>query len=90
MNVDTGELMRMREGVSHEEKAQLFAKGFYEVPKNLEEAANKELADNQRAMVNMRRNTPLTAWAKRVKQGRNEKCSCGSGRKYKVCCGKVI
>jgi uncharacterized protein YecA (UPF0149 family) len=21
-------------------------------------------------------------------QGRNEKCSCGSGKKYKACCGK--
>jgi uncharacterized protein YchJ len=21
-------------------------------------------------------------------QGRNEKCACGSGKKYKYCCGK--
>lgn len=25
---------------------------------------------------------------KKVKIGRNEKCPCGSGKKYKVCCGK--
>jgi uncharacterized protein YecA (UPF0149 family) len=24
--------------------------------------------------------------AKRTKQGRNEKCACGSGKKYKHCC----
>ena len=27
---------------------------------------------------------------KKVKKiGRNEKCSCGSGKKYKHCCGKI-
>jgi preprotein translocase subunit SecA len=24
------------------------------------------------------------------KVGRNEPCSCGSGKKYKQCCGKVV
>jgi preprotein translocase subunit SecA len=27
---------------------------------------------------------------RRNKQGRNEKCSCGSGLKYKKCCGRII
>src|SRR5205085_5336881 len=26
--------------------------------------------------------------ARRVKQGRNERCACGSGLKYKRCCGR--
>lgn len=26
---------------------------------------------------------------KRVKVGRNEKCPCGSGKKYKKCCIKI-
>lgn len=30
----------------------------------------------------------LHAGAKPVKIGRNEPCPCGSGRKYKQCCGK--
>ena len=25
-------------------------------------------------------------WRKKVKIGRNDKCSCGSGKKYKKCC----
>jgi len=25
---------------------------------------------------------------KEIKVGRNEKCPCGSGKKYKNCCGK--
>jgi SWIM/SEC-C metal-binding protein len=32
-------------------------------------------------------NTPKTMTAER-KVGRNEPCSCGSGKKYKKCCGK--
>ena len=30
----------------------------------------------------------LTRLNKKVKIGRNDKCSCGSGKKYKQCCGK--
>lgn len=88
MNVDTGELRFLAENLSKEERDKLFAEGFTEVPKNLEEEAMKELLDQQKVFVDMQKDTPLTQWAKRVKQGRNEKCSCGSGKKYKYCCGK--
>jgi len=27
---------------------------------------------------------------RRERQGRNEKCNCGSKKKFKKCCGKVI
>lgn len=29
------------------------------------------------------------AWANRTKVGRNEPCPCGSGKKYKNCCGRL-
>jgi uncharacterized protein YecA (UPF0149 family) len=32
------------------------------------------------------RNVPK--YARKKEQGRNEKCNCGSGLKYKKCCGK--
>ena len=32
------------------------------------------------------RNVPQ--YADKKEQGRNEKCNCGSGLKYKKCCGK--
>lgn len=32
--------------------------------------------------------TPQTVKRKDVKVGRNDPCPCGSGRKYKKCCGK--
>lgn len=32
------------------------------------------------------RNVPQ--YARKKEQGRNEKCKCGSGKKYKHCCGK--
>jgi uncharacterized protein YecA (UPF0149 family) len=32
------------------------------------------------------RNVP--EYARKKEQGRNEKCNCGSGLKYKKCCGK--
>jgi hypothetical protein len=31
---------------------------------------------------------PITASTSRKKQGRNERCNCGSGKKYKRCCGR--
>jgi uncharacterized protein YecA (UPF0149 family) len=88
MNVDTGELRRIASHLSVEERDELLEDGFTEVPENLEKEAMKALAGKESVMVDMKKKTPLTAWAKRVKQGRNEKCSCGSGKKYKNCCGK--
>ncbi|MDR0404390.1 MAG: SEC-C domain-containing protein, partial [Oscillospiraceae bacterium] len=31
--------------------------------------------------------TPSNFIKRRKKQGRNEQCQCGSGKKYKKCCG---
>ena len=87
MNVDTGALRRITD-MSPEERERLFGEGFVEVPRDFEEEAMRTLAGRESVMVNMKKKTPLAAWAKRVKQGRNEKCSCGSGKKYKNCCGK--
>ena len=89
MNVNTGELRRLMD-LSEEEKNQLIADGCTEVPQKLEEEAMRALAGKQSVMVDMKKKTPLTAWAKRVKQGRNEKCACGSGKKYKYCCGREV
>ncbi len=37
-----------------------------------------------------RRTVPTVMPAKSVKIGRNEPCPCGSGKKYKKCCAKVV
>ncbi|WP_249030796.1 SEC-C metal-binding domain-containing protein [Roseinatronobacter thiooxidans] len=31
---------------------------------------------------------PGSPYAAPKKQGRNDPCACGSGRKYKMCCGQ--
>jgi uncharacterized protein YchJ len=90
MNVDTGELRRMNDiGEAFEKAFSDISKkeGFTQVPQELEEEAMRELAGKDSVMVDMKKKTPLTAWAKRVRQGRNERCACGSGKKYKYCCG---
>ena len=33
-------------------------------------------------------NLPGSPYAAQKKQGRNDPCACGSGRKYKLCCGR--
>ena len=38
-------------------------------------------------MAQRDQSTPAKSKAARIKIGRNEKCPCGSGRKYKKCCG---
>jgi uncharacterized protein YecA (UPF0149 family) len=91
MNVDTGELRRILIGDEKSEAeqiAELMKHGFTPIPDELSKEANKELKDRDSVMVDMKKKSPLTAWAKRVKQGRNERCSCGSGKKYKNCCGR--
>ena len=37
-----------------------------------------------------RRTVPTAMPAKSIKIGRNEPCPCGSGKKYKKCCGNVV
>lgn len=81
MNVDTSELIRRLNNTDLGEE-------FNIVPTDLEDEAIKELAGRNSVIVDMSRKTPLTEWANKVKQGRNEKCSCSSGLKYKNCCGK--
>jgi preprotein translocase subunit SecA len=47
----------------------------------LGEERMKQIADEYRRSRTVRRETP--------KIGRNDPCPCGSGRKYKHCCGKA-
>lgn len=88
MNVNTGELRVIPENLTEEEAEKLLSEGFIKVPSEFDEEARRELAGKDSIMLDMKKKTPLTDWAKSVKQGRNEKCACGSGKKYKHCCGK--
>lgn len=83
MNVDTNELRRF---TNEDERKELIKSGFTEVPEELEAEAFKELNERNRVFVNMRKKTPLIVWARDIKQGRNELCACGSGKKHKKCC----
>jgi uncharacterized protein YecA (UPF0149 family) len=44
-------------------------------------------ADLQISEVEYDKSGQKTEQAKKVKVGRNEPCPCGSGKKYKKCCG---
>ncbi|MFD2630111.1 SEC-C metal-binding domain-containing protein [Oceanobacillus kapialis] len=59
---------------------QWLLKGY--TPIEISEQSEKELAPFMKA----KRNQPEQAENKKV--GRNETCPCGSGKKYKKCCGK--
>jgi hypothetical protein len=51
----------------------------------------QELANQQRLIARLRREAPPPQWefpAPRRKIGRNERCYCGSGKKYKYCHGR--
>lgn len=93
MNADTGELRRIAivgdGGAGRETLKSLIEQGFSPVPEVLEPEACKLLEDKESIIVDIQKKpiTPLLAWAQGVKQGRNEKCVCGSGKKYKNCCG---
>jgi len=53
--------------------------------KNESEGKMKEIQKQSEALT---QNTSTTANIKSVKIGRNKPCPCGSGKKYKKCCGK--
>lgn len=42
--------------------------------------------ERARQLAKVNKGTPLVRISKKV--GRNEPCVCGSGKKYKRCCGK--
>jgi hypothetical protein len=61
------------------------------VPEQRDECANqRRLVENiANGHVQLRRSSPFQSREiSRPKIGRNEKCPCGSGKKYKKCCGK--
>jgi hypothetical protein len=58
--------------------AVLFNNQHWEYNNTLEKLTNDILdGKNSGTMINLN-----------IKLGRNDKCSCGSGKKYKYCCGK--
>lgn len=60
------------------------AEWLYELPEwddILSESRRKELYKEQKLSTTIRRETP--------KVGRNDPCPCGSGKKYKHCCGRA-
>ena len=54
-----------------------------EVRQNLERVENKNVKTND-----TNESTKRTPKKSKDKTGRNESCPCGSGKKYKNCCGK--
>jgi preprotein translocase subunit SecA len=55
-----------------------------EVNQNLERKENKNIKTNDASEKNMKKQPKKTE----PKIGRNDPCPCGSGKKYKQCCGK--
>jgi preprotein translocase subunit SecA len=49
---------------------------------------NKQSVEPQPQVTNMPRTKQKTIRREGMKTGRNDPCPCGSGKKYKVCCGR--
>lgn len=62
------------------------------LPKNLLDNLYKELSKASKDVRTWKYNgyteNEIRLLPKQKKQGRNELCSCGSGKKYKNCCGR--
>ncbi|RCL46240.1 MAG: preprotein translocase subunit SecA [Candidatus Thioglobus sp.] len=52
-------------------------------------AESEQQADSARAPQSQPRATPMPLTRSGKKVGRNDPCPCGSGKKYKQCCGKL-
>ena len=83
MNVDTGELIRINEIGKHFEEC--FKKqGFTQVPEELSDEAEGELGEKDSVMVDMKKKTPLTAWAKRLSRAGMRNALAAVGRSTNI------
>lgn len=76
-----GDLERMRAPITSQAKIKRFLDVYFDLMNHTRQQVNKgftpaELSGN------------VVEFAKEVKVGRNEPCPCGSGNKYKKCCGR--
>ena len=72
---------------------QVFEPGSFDAVSKLPGLGEKEKNQSKRFMGQESGNKPITSSGKTFKRtdkkvGRNEPCPCGSGKKYKQCCGK--
>ena len=64
-----------------EEMRQLFAENDWFVTIEVDEERSEDISD-----LELLQNKPATTVLEKT-PGRNDPCSCGSGKKYKKCCG---
>ena len=57
---------------------------YREVRQNLERKEQSKKKETNERVIKNEKTQPI----KKKKVGRNEPCPCGSGKKYKQCCGK--
>jgi hypothetical protein len=65
LNIDTGELRRLQDEMTEEEKQKLFKEGFRPVPQDLKEEAEKELDGKDSTMVDLKKKSSLMSWCKK-------------------------
>jgi len=73
MDVATGKLYRINSAEELMELKEMFGEALQFVPNEHEEEAEVELGDKECTIVDMNKDTPLTAWAKQKKKSNKKK-----------------
>ena len=82
MNIDTNELKMFKA------TEEALKEGFNPIPDELIQEATNQMVKHEGKDRIIVTDGPLLLWAEGLKQGRNNLCACGSGKKYKNCCLK--
>jgi len=73
MDVATGKLYRIKSAKEFKDLGEVFGEALQSVPSEHEEEAEIELGDKEYTIVDMNKDTPLTAWARQKKKNNKKK-----------------
>lgn len=75
-------VVRVQTEAKAEEMLSICTENDWQVIVGIEPDKPEDISDVQRLL------TPRVQTTTKIEVGRNEPCPCGSGKKYKRCCGK--
>ncbi|NNK96688.1 MAG: anaerobic sulfatase maturase, partial [Desulfobacterales bacterium] len=78
--------LRSPKTTSHTHLCESYRQFFNHADKKLKQASRRVKAHMQKQQARL--NAPRPDQSNKI--GRNSPCPCGSGRKYKKCCGKSV
>lgn len=72
MNINTGEIIMLRDQLGTEELEKVFKSGLTPIPEELQSNAEEALGGRDQTTIDLGGNTPLANWARQERQHRKK------------------